>query len=163
MDRQHLRPSERRLENASLAHTPVVDPGEEKDRAHRHGAGSEVSEGNEVPRVAGKDHGDGRDDTGVHGPEHCPAPEKAQGRRVRFPKEDIDAPRGGKGRCQLGAHQRAEEREATGNSPYQEDPRHGRHLPRDLGGLHEDRRPDDRAHDHGGGVVEADHAIELRS
>ena len=57
----------------------------------------------------------------------------------------------------------SEKREDTTNGPHREDPRHGRHLPRDLGGLDEDGRPDDRAYDHGGSLVEADHAIESRA
>ena len=99
---------------------------------------------------------------GVDAPEVGPAPHEGHARGERLAQEHVDAAGVREGRGQLGADQGADEGEDAGQRPGDEDAGDGRHFAGDLGGLHEDRRPDDRPDDHGRGLRQADGAGQLR-
>ncbi len=159
-DGEELGRREQILHPAAVPHTEVVDRREHDDQRHGGEPQAELAHRHEVRRVAGEDHRDGGDDPGVHAPEHRPAPEKAGGGRPGLLQEHIDAARAGKGRRQLGADQRAEQRQHAGGQPHQQDAGNGRNLAGDLRRLHEDRGADDGADDHRRGMRQAERTLE---
>ncbi len=153
-DRQQLAGRERRLEAAAESDAEVIDGRENQDGGNRRPALFPRRERHEVGEIAREDHGNGRDDPGVHAPEHRPGPEKPDRRRERFGEEHVDAAGPGKGRRQFRADQRSGNRQKASERPRREQPGRRRHRAAHLRGLHEDRRADDGADDHRGGVRE---------
>ena len=124
-------------------------------------ADAAVAGGNEERGIAGEDHRDGRDDPGVHAPEHRPAPQEAGERRERVAHENVDAAGLRKRGRQLRADQRAEQRQHAARDPDEHDLARRVEVPRDLGRLHEDRRADDRSGDHRGRMDQRERAGQL--
>jgi hypothetical protein len=150
-DREHLDERESRLDSAAKLHAAVVDCREREDRRHRHQPRAGGVELHEVADVAREHRGNGRQDAAVHGPEHRPAPDEAERRRVNLLEVDVDAAGAREGRRQFGADQRADQRQQAGDRPGQHHQHRIGHERRQLRCLHEDRRADDRADDQGGG------------
>ena len=149
------------LHRAAGPHADVVDRREHDDAGDGDEADAEIAQRHDRRRVAAEHHRDGGDDAGVHAPEHRPAPEEPGGRRKHLAEEDVDAAGARVGGRQLGADARAEPGQRAGDDPDQQHAAEGRHRAADLGRLHEDRRADDGADDHRGGLGQADRAREL--
>ena len=159
-DGDDLDGGERRLHPPAVNDAGVVDGREHEDDAGREAALPALLEGDEDGGVPREHHRDGRQDPGVHGPEHRPAPEEAGGGAERLGEEHVDPAGARERRGQLGADQRPAHGEGSGGEPGERDGRGRGEEPRDLGGLDEDRRADDDAHHHGGGLRQTEGAPE---
>ncbi len=160
-DGQDLADGEPRLHRAAERHAEIVHGREQQHGADCHGFEPRVAERHEVGDVAGEHHRDGGDDPGVHAPEHRPAPQETERGRIRLAQEHVNTAAQGKRRSELRADQGARQRQHAGEGPHQHDARHRAHLAGDHRGLHENRRADDRPHDHRRGADGADGAPQV--
>ena len=158
--RQDLHAGDGGLHAAAGARADVVDGRQREDRADGHHACAGVAERHERTGVAREHRRNRGDDAAVHAPEHRPAPEEPEGGRVDLAEEDVDAAGLRVRRRQLGADERAEQRQPACQEPREHDAARRGHQRGDLRRLNEDRGADDGADDERRRVRQPDDARE---
>ena len=155
-NRADLRHRQTGLHRAAWTDAHVVDAGQGENAANGGDPDPGIGHRHDGRGIPGEHHRNSRDDPGVHAPEHRPAPQKSGSRRKHLPEEHVHAAGPGKRRRQFGADARAKPCERAGNSPYEQHAPEARNRAAHFRRLNKDRRADDGAHHHRGGLHQPD-------